>query len=352
MDRLNLFKCQLFILFLIGTGSPLLAQFTLQRKHYFTIGNVYPCNYISVPLDTVIKSGQNVVWDFSNSVVLQPDSVLGILPDTTIFFNDTNTNYNLANLGLWEPNAYAPGFTDNFYTYLLEDTSSINYLGDWADNGLYELWYNHFTDPKLRFHFPMNYGDSIFDTFDGAALAIPLGWHRNFGTRSIKADGYGDVIINGTVHSNCLRIRVDQVWYDSAMFTFNTYYDLEYYWFDPLLNGVLLEAYYPNIIGVPHLLYARYFYANPLVVNVPEQSTTADVRIYPNPAQSLVHLEINGDVKILRVELSDMQGRLIRSMNEQISGDVELSVLGLNSGTYLLNIVSDSGVRSRKLVIQ
>lgn len=333
------------------------AQFTLQRKHYFTMGNLYPCTYFNgTSYDTIVHSGPNSLWNLTGSLsVDHEDSLYCVLPDTTLFFNAPNTNYNQATLGFWEVSGSIPGFTDSFYSYLLDDSTSVSFLGDWGAAGNYELGYHHYPDPKLNFLFPFQYGDSVTDLFDGSAIDFSgSGYHHLYGNRTIVADGYGDLLINGNLHSNCLRIKVIAQNNDSSMFWINNYTLEEYYWFDPLINGPILEVIFGFSAGSSNPIHrnTRYFYANPPVVSVQETSSLLDVEVYPNPVSEVIHFDLNSNRNIMSIELVDLYGKFVRSLEYENSQQRELHVSGLCSGVYILKFISTEGIISRKVIIQ
>ena len=61
---------------------------------------------------------------------------------------------------------------------------------------------------------------------------------------------------------------------------------------------------------------------------------------YPNPAQSELHLQYSPDVQPARIELYDVQGRLVQT---QTHGLESLSLEGLAAGQYLMKVTLESG---------
>ena len=61
---------------------------------------------------------------------------------------------------------------------------------------------------------------------------------------------------------------------------------------------------------------------------------------FPNPAQDLLHLQYSPDVKPTRVELYDMQGRLVRT---QSKGLESIHMQGLAPGQYLMKVTLEDG---------
>ena len=69
---------------------------------------------------------------------------------------------------------------------------------------------------------------------------------------------------------------------------------------------------------------------------------------YPNPAQDQLRLQYSPDVQPTRVELYDLQGRLVRS---QGSAFESVDMGQLPTGTYTMSVIMDDGqVFSDKVV--
>lgn len=81
-------------------------------------------------------------------------------------------------------------------------------------------------------------------------------------------------------------------------------------------------------------------------IDVDEIAATSQVRVYPNPASSTIH--IDGLDNGATVNLYDITGRMV--MHSTFTG--ELSVSQLTSGLYLLNITTTDGiVISKKIMV-
>lgn len=67
-----------------------------------------------------------------------------------------------------------------------------------------------------------------------------------------------------------------------------------------------------------------------------------DMRVYPNPAQTMVHLNYNLKQGILSYELQDIAGRTVRSKKQNITAGEKTEAIELGAvanGTYMLNVV-------------
>lgn len=93
-----------------------------------------------------------------------------------------------------------------------------------------------------------------------------------------------------------------------------------------------------------------------ILTGIEEEDTDDLVRIYPNPAQSKLTIELNLlSPEVFTLLLSDPAGRIVRKLVvEGMAGmnQVSLEVGSLARGTYGLQILGSTGVITRKIVLQ
>ncbi len=68
------------------------------------------------------------------------------------------------------------------------------------------------------------------------------------------------------------------------------------------------------------------------------------VRVYPNPATDMLHVEANG---ITRIEVIDLAGRIVLSNTQALN---TVNVSGLANGVYMLRTTTTEGVNVQKIV--
>ncbi len=80
-----------------------------------------------------------------------------------------------------------------------------------------------------------------------------------------------------------------------------------------------------------------------------ENTTSDDLRVFPNPADNKVH--VSAEKRIDRVFVTDLSGKV---MITQPGGQAEqvLDLSGLQSGVYLLLVQTDSRTHTRKLLVR
>lgn len=72
------------------------------------------------------------------------------------------------------------------------------------------------------------------------------------------------------------------------------------------------------------------------------------IKIYPNPAHDVITIELPTDHKTFKVEISDMNGRLLlHAENEN-----KINTSGLTSGAYMVTVKSDKNSITRKIIIE
>jgi hypothetical protein len=71
-----------------------------------------------------------------------------------------------------------------------------------------------------------------------------------------------------------------------------------------------------------------------------EEHMGSDINIYPNPAKDQLYTQFSPDVQPVRVELYDLQGRLVRT---QRSAFETIDLSRLPAGTYTMRVIMKDG---------
>lgn len=80
-------------------------------------------------------------------------------------------------------------------------------------------------------------------------------------------------------------------------------------------------------------------------------ATSDKVKIYPNPATDLINLTVSNYVGDLKLEMFDVNGRLVKTQSVDFSGNYTLDLNGLNSGVYIVKLTGSELNHSEKIVI-
>lgn len=76
------------------------------------------------------------------------------------------------------------------------------------------------------------------------------------------------------------------------------------------------------------------------------------ISLYPNPASDVVHLSNNSSITLKSVQVIDINGRLIQSMDlEDNYGTQDISVNHLRSGIYFFRIQGENAIATKKIIV-
>lgn len=73
------------------------------------------------------------------------------------------------------------------------------------------------------------------------------------------------------------------------------------------------------------------------------------IKVFPNPAKSIIKLEVLQEFLIKKIQLYTIQGKLVKSYKKTAR---ELNICDIASGNYILKIKTDKGVVTKKIIIE
>lgn len=82
-----------------------------------------------------------------------------------------------------------------------------------------------------------------------------------------------------------------------------------------------------------------------------QQASSGSIKIYPNPAEQKVTMEIPTNHSIRNISITDIKGRTILE-KENIHSTVNFNISEMQKGIYLIHIKGDNKILIRKLVIR
>lgn len=85
-----------------------------------------------------------------------------------------------------------------------------------------------------------------------------------------------------------------------------------------------------------------------LSVNEASVKSLESVKVYPNPAKSILNIDLPSHIKDFHVEINDMSGKLILKSEKE----TQINVSSLENGVYLCSIKSGDEIVVRKVVIK
>ncbi len=296
-------------------------------------------------------SGPSVVWDFSSLNVLSPDSSVHFTrnPDYPSFPGIPHTQYPdpLDTTFLYSDNAIYR-VTDTLYSkaYFKCPSSPFDTTS----------WIVQEIDERLLV-FPFSYGQ-IMDTssIDGYTWqGLPC--HSVFSKRS---DAWGALILPDTTYTDVLRIYTFENHYVT-----NAYHSYsgaskkvyDYYISEsevPFITVTFSDDYQIGLSGESHsydstaIIFTGKQYS-PFNNIDPSDITIQGVKLYPNPAQDIIFLEVPWLFPGSTFVVYNSLGQKIFSGSMSME-KIKIDVSGLTKGVYVVRLQSDYSVATGKFV--
>ena len=89
-----------------------------------------------------------------------------------------------------------------------------------------------------------------------------------------------------------------------------------------------------------------------VTVNIDEVSAGIDMKVYPNPAQNVLNLQLNELAQEnMLISLSDLSGKVVGQWNMN-SNFLQIETAAFSRGMYILSIQSTMGIKSAKIQLQ
>lgn len=334
----------------------------ITQSDYFQLGGEYlRINKFDIELNSVSigSSGTNITWDFSTIDFGHPsvifDTISCILPNGTPFFNEPGVNYDLSNYCLRRDTETFSPEDDTYFYYRLEN-DSLNFIGDWADNGVSEKWFYSFSNLRTDLIFPFTYNDSHIDTFESSFNDMSgSDWHYQSGSTEVFVDGYGEIITpDGNTIYNTVRVKeVVNIVDSNVLFGVNNYINTSYYWYSTDEEGPILQfdmhPTLPNTINN-----AYYFKKIGQTSSISEIPETPSFKIYPNPtSNSFSILIVDNSNDDFAISIYNYSGKLVKKKENVSSNTVFTNNEDLSPGIYIIELSEKkTPIGRQKLVIQ
>lgn len=258
---------------------------------------------------------------------------------------------------------HGDSFTNADFAYNTWNLSSLDFYK--LKTGKLEWWGSDIsptvvvhTNPADLIEFDMEFGDSTYDNFTGGVTFGSFTGTR-IGWVSSVADGTGTLKLpTGTFH-DVVRVRHRQHFEDSIFVSSSSIvkikYDFDNYWFfTDVRRGPLVE-----FVSFVKESSAGFAYDNRIHINqdavpngineVPENL----VALWPNPASDRLFIQpLESGLILERIEVIDLQGRLLRSLKADANGITSFSIASLTPGNYVVKLVHSEGTLVKNLAIQ
>ena len=290
------------------------------------------------------EAGQNQTWDFSQLPVSSEFTTLVVDPAGQ------------PGAGLFPTANFATIIGETGQVgYSLAANNKIEVIGLYAPSGSMS-W----PDPRTQIEFPLSYQAMYNDTYERFAELGDGAANQEIGSTSSVVDGSGTLITPSGTFTDVLRIRTettaDLITLLNGDVLFSTpFTDVTYFYVKAGFTAPLLSIINSDFSGQNTT--AAIFYVSG-TLGLEEISGVNELSLYPVPVKDQLtvsfDLESSGPVQFT---LFAIDGRLIGQLSNQMlmqgKNAVELSMpTGISSGVYMLQIQSDRGSETRRIVVE
>jgi hypothetical protein len=81
-----------------------------------------------------------------------------------------------------------------------------------------------------------------------------------------------------------------------------------------------------------------------------ENFFTSNFATYPNPASSVLNISSKNTTVFNQVQLSDINGRIVKTLNTEGVSNTQVNIADLNAGVYFLKVTSNQGTGTTKII--
>ncbi|WP_370001278.1 T9SS type A sorting domain-containing protein [Winogradskyella sp.] len=238
---------------------------------------------------------------------------------------------------------------ENQFFYKVE-TLTLSLTG--ASNAEFTLNYND--DNALVGTYPLTYGSpATVDNIAGQIMA--QGQSPDYtGTIDTEVDAYGtltfDVAGQGNYSGSVTRIRTEQnVSFTIAGFFPGTATIVSYNYYKDA-DGALVFRTSDGSVEVPGLAINETFSTSEALITntlsvMDNEQVLSTVRLYPNPVEDILNIELGNDILIESVNIIDLNGRVVLTSTKN-----SINTGQLQSGFYAIRIDTEVGSVTKKFI--
>lgn len=104
-------------------------------------------------------------------------------------------------------------------------------------------------------------------------------------------------------------------------------------------NDIIFSSIGDNKIG---------WFENLTILGV-DETLQLKIKVYPNPANTLLYINNSSTYSINSLQITDLQGKTVKQVNKNTS---QLDISNLESGVYFVNVTTDKGSLVKKIIKQ
>ncbi len=113
------------------------------------------------------------------------------------------------------------------------------------------------------------------------------------------------------------------------------------------INNVWVEIFDNSTVGTFPAPQAAPFELNYTVLSTSSENLIT-TKIFPNPAQNFI--ELTSSSPLTKIQLLDVNGRVIENITANSQTNMNINVVNLNSGVYILNMETEDGKTSKRFI--
>lgn len=266
-------------------------------------------------------SGSNQTWDFSS--VLTSGSGTFLVGPSDAAHPGTNVSYD-----------YGGG--NKFW--LQNDASKQEFKYQQSAGVLIT-----FSDNQKILQFPLSSTTSVTDPF-AATFTSGVAFSRQ-GNSTLTYEGFGTVTTPTGTYTNCLKMKLVQIYTDTYVGGTISYNVVVYYWYKAGYHYpiVTLGSYTTN--GGAPTEYSQFYAGSTLNLN---ENPEIETVLYPNPATHEIHFEVANEGAVEAIKVYDVKGHLIHEVVEAMDGQATIQLSDFNAGFYFLEAQLSNGSVVRK----
>ncbi|MFA7326223.1 MAG: T9SS type A sorting domain-containing protein [Candidatus Kapaibacterium sp.] len=267
------------------------------------------------------EGGENVTWDFTTIKYGGEDYFNFVSPASTPFGDEFS---DAVMCGVSSGESY------QYYSSIM-DKMEISGFGSSLDPNSNILAF--FDPPINQFNLPLSFGTKQSSTYKGKYVfggnEFPL-----TGTVTTEVDGKGTLITGAGTFDNVLRIHVKIAETGLAAQQVDKYlYVSEDYKF--------WLALHEEVSALGDINIQKWYAVNPLKISQASVSIDTEMKtlqVFPNPTDDMI--TINSVNSVETIQLFDVMGKMVASINLNGVTRHQMNVSGLNTGVY--NVVTSS----------
>lgn len=279
------------------------------------------------------NTGTSQVWNFTSMATSTTSGTY-----TTSYINPTSA----PNASLFPTATIASNeLGGNNYEFNRSSGSNFEYLGRY-DVGGPELMV--FSNTGILRSWPISFGSSSTDSW-AALQSNTSGTMSMVGNVTVTATGAGTVILpNGKVHNNCLQVVETITLTVTSGTVVMSGYMKNFSYYSSLSKHPIFEINYEAMGSLKFFASAN---TDALYTSVDENKAIVEsAMIFPNPVKDVLHISAPSNDAISSIEVMDIQGRNVLSMNHTNSINVE----ALEQGLYVLKLTYTDKVVYQRFV--